>query len=430
MNLEDKKALLRKALKGNASGGEELDPYALFERYADVNHFAEVKQLDEQFKQAEVAGLQVPYFLPSEGSVRDTARIKGQDYISFSGYNYLGLAGDSRVDAFAIESIRQYGTTVSASRIAAGERPLHQELEGALARFMDCEAALTFVSGHGAFLAVIGHLMGPADLIVYDEFAHNCIMGGMILSGARRMSFKHNDPIDCDRILREHRKGAERVLIAVEGVYSMDGDVARLDEFVELKRKYRTLLLVDEAHSIGVMGASGRGIGELQSIPRDSVDLWMGTFSKAFASCGGYVAGQRSLIQFLRYTTPGFIFSVGISPANAAAALKSLELIEQEPERIVQLHENASYFLKCVLNAGFSVGLSAETPIVPLIVGNSLHALKLAQNLFENGISVHPILPPAVAEDAARLRFFITSCHSREQLDCCIEHLLRFKDSS
>lgn len=430
MDLNDKKALLRKALQGNATNSNvnTMDRYAMFDRYADVGHFSEVQQLAGQFVQAKTAGLQIPYFQQNESCVKDTTQINGKEYISFSAYNYLGLAGDPRVDAFAIEQIQQYGTTVSASRIAAGERPLHQELEATIASFLGCESALAFVSGHGTNLSVIGHLMRPGDLIVYDELAHNCIMGGMVLSGARRIPFKHNDPIDCERILQEHRKDAERVLIAVEGVYSMDGDIAHLNQFVELKRKYRTLILVDEAHSIGVLGASGRGVGELLSIERDAVDLWMGTFSKALASCGGYVAGQKVLIDYLRYTTPGFIFSVGISPANTAAALKSLQLIVDEPERIRQLHENASYFLKGVSNAGFATGLSAATPIIPLIIGNSLKALKLAQGLFESGICVHPILPPAVPEDDARLRFFISSCHTKEQLDYCVEQLIRLKD--
>ena len=431
MDLSEKKALLRKALLSKTPKDSDpgIDRYALFERFADVAQFPEAKLLRDQFAQVSAAGLEVPYFVPNEGCVRDTTRINGKEFISFSGYNYLGLAGDPRVDAFAIEKVREYGTTVSASRLATGERPLHQQLEATLAGFLGCESALAFVSGHATNLSVIGHLMRPGDLIVYDELAHNCIMGGMVLSGARRIPFKHNDPDDCERILRENRQDAERVLIAVEGVYSMDGDVAPLNRFVELKRKYRTLLLVDEAHSIGVLGAGGRGIGELQSIDRSAVDLWMGTFSKALASCGGYIAGRREVVDYLRYTTPGFIFSVGISPANAAAALKSLQLILLEPERVQQLHVNAAYFLKGVVEAGFSTGQSAGTPIVPVITGHSLRALKLAQGLFENGINVHAILPPAVPEHAARLRFFISSCHTRAQLDSTLEQLVRLKDT-
>ncbi|MGC6456478.1 MAG: aminotransferase class I/II-fold pyridoxal phosphate-dependent enzyme [Coraliomargaritaceae bacterium] len=427
MSIDKKNTLPRKGLQCTEvlAEGTPQDPYLFFDRFADITHFAEFKKLDKQFRELEESGINVPYFLPNEGSVRDITRIDGKEYISFSGYNYLGLAGDPRVNDYAIEKIQQYGTTVSASRIASGERPLHTELETALADFLECESALTFVSGHATNVSVIEHLTGSRDLIVYDELAHNCILSGIALSGAKSISFAHNDAADCKRVLETHRKDYERVLIAIEGVYSMDGDIAPLDEFVELKRTFRTFLLVDEAHSVGVLGPTGKGIGQLQSIQRDDVDLWMGTFSKALASCGGYIAGKKKLIRYLRYTTPGFVYSVGISPANAAAALKSLELIQSEPERIQKLHENADYFLYGAQRAGFSTGSSQATPIIPIILGDRLKTLLLSQALFDNGINVQPIIPPAVPFKKSRIRFFITSCHTKEQLDYSLNVLAK-----
>jgi 8-amino-7-oxononanoate synthase len=336
--------------------------------------------------------------------------------INWSSYNYLGLSGDPRVTRAAQEACERYGTSVSASRVASGEKPLHRQLEAELAGFLGCEDSIVMVSGHGAFVTTIGHLLGPGDLILHDALAHDCIMGGAKLSGAKRRPFPHNDWQALDKQLAQLRPHYKRVLIAVEGVYSMDGDITPLPRFIELKKKYGCLLLVDEAHSIGVLGNTGRGVGEHHGVDRRDVDLWMGTFSKSFASCGGYVAGTKVLVQYLKYTVPGFVYSVGMSPANAAAALEACRQIQLHPEKVSRLHERARLFLKLAREKGLDTGMSDGSAVVPAIIGNSLHSLQLSEQLRQRGINVQPIMYPAVEENAARLRFFITATHTEQQI--------------
>jgi 7-keto-8-aminopelargonate synthetase-like enzyme len=217
-------------------------------------------------------------------------------------------------------------------------------------------------------------------------------------------------------MLDEMRGQYKRVLIAIEGVYSMDGDYPDLPQFVELRRRYRALLLIDEAHSIGTMGETGRGIVEHVGLQASDVDLLMGTLSKSFGSCGGYIAGARELVRYLKYTAPGFVYSVGISPPNAAAALASIRRLEAHPELARRCRANADLFLRYAKERGLDTGLSHGTPVVPIILGNSLRALTLSRRLFVRGINVQPILYPAVEEEAARLRFFLTAMHTEDQI--------------
>ncbi|WP_082053738.1 aminotransferase class I/II-fold pyridoxal phosphate-dependent enzyme [Gordoniibacillus kamchatkensis] len=276
--------------------------------------------------------------------------------------------------------------------------------------------SLVFVGGHSTNESTIGHLMRKQDMIVVDAYCHNSIIQGAMLSGAKLYSFQHNDANALEAILRDNRMRHERCLIVVEGVYSMDGDIADLPAFIALKERFKALLMVDEAHSIGVLGDSGKGIGERFGLDPASVDLWMGTLSKALASCGGYIAGSRAMIDYLRYTVPGFLFSVGISPPNAAAAIAAIETLQAEPQRVAKLRHNAELFLTLAKSKGLNTGLSGGSAIVPVIVGNSVASLNLAEMLACEGVNVHPFLFPAVAEEEARLRFFITSEHSEEQI--------------
>jgi 7-keto-8-aminopelargonate synthetase-like enzyme len=290
------------------------------------------------------------------------------------------------------------------------------QLERAIADFIGTEASIVFVGGHSTNETVIGHLFGPGDLILHDSLSHNSIMQGALLSGARRRPFPHNDWRTCGKILDEIRHEYRRVLIVVEGVYSMDGDYPDLPQFVQLKQKHKTYLMVDEAHSIGTMGLHGRGMSEHFGVNPREVDLWMGTLSKSFGSCGGYIASSHEIIEYLKYTAPGFVYSVGLSPANAAAALAAIELLQEEPERVARLAENSRLFLRLAKDAGLNTGTSNNTAVVPVITGNSEHALRLSHQLFLRGINVQPILYPAVEERAARLRFFITSTHTADQI--------------
>jgi 8-amino-7-oxononanoate synthase len=359
-----------------------------------------------------------PYFRVDQGGTTSGSltRIAGHDKVNFCVYDYIGMAHDPDVAAAAKAAIDRYGTSAGASRLVSGEKQVHRDLEQALAAFLGAAAALVFVSGHATNVTTIGHLLGPEDLIVHDVLAHNSIIQGAQLSGATRRVFAHNNWQAMDALLSEVRHRYRRVLIAIEGVYSMDGDCPDLPRFVELRKKHKALLLVDEAHSLGTMGATGRGIGEQFAIARTDVDLWMGTLSKSLASCGGYIAGSAELIEFLAYTAPGFVYSVGLSPPNAAAALAALNILHSQPQRVSRLRELSTLFLSLAKQRGLNTGSAAGTPVIPVIVGNSVKCLRLARALFERGINVHPILHPAVPEHFDRLRFFITTNHSELQI--------------
>ena len=240
---------------------------------------------------------------------------------------------------------------------------------------------------------------------------------GAILSGARRRPFPHNDYQALDQLLSQLRQDYRRVLIAIEGTYSMDGDFPDLPEFLRVKKKHKVFLMVDEAHSIGTLGATGRGISEHFGIDPRDVDIWMGTLSKSFGSCGGYIAGNDALVEYLKYTAPGFVYSVGLSPPNTAAALAAIELLEAEPWRAKECRDRAAQFVELAKHYKLNTGQSHGTPVVPVIVGSSVVALKLSRRLFERGINVQPILYPAVEESAARLRFFITSTHTSDEIE-------------
>jgi 8-amino-7-oxononanoate synthase len=381
----------------------------------------EYQRLRQTMALLAATGVPNPYFSVHERVTRDTTVIGGREVLNFSNYNYLGMSGDPRVSQAAKDAIERFGTSVSASRLVSGEKPIHGELERGIASFLNVEDALVFVGGHSTNETTIGHLLGTGDLILHDALAHNSILQGAILSGARRRPFPHNDWRAIDEILTEIRGEYRRVLLAVEGVYSMDGDFPDLPRLIEVKAKHKALLLVDEAHSIGTMGATGRGIGEHFGVRPPDVDVWMGTLSKSFGSCGGYIAGCRELVEYLKYTAPGFVYSVGLSPPNAAAALAALRLLEKEPDRVARVQANARLFLHLARQRGLDTGLSNNTPVVPVILGNSLRALQLARQLFERGVNVQPILYPAVEEKAARLRFFITAVHTEEQIRTTVD---------
>lgn len=362
-------------------------------------------------------GLRNPYFSMHGGTQGATVQVEGRECSSFSGYNYLDLADHPALIEAAILALRTYGTTVSASRVVSGEIPLHGQLELAIAEFLGMEKAVVFVSGYATNVSTLGYLFGPGDLILHDALIHNSIITGAKLSGARRMPYPHNDPATLDSILSGIRDQYRRVVIVTEGVFSMDGDIARLPELVAIKQRHKALLMVDEAHSLGVLGRRGTGVAEHFGLPTDIVDIWMGTLSKSLASCGGVIAGSSPLIDNLRLNAPGGImYSVGLSPANTAAAIAALVVLRAEPQRVTQLMHNSRFFLERAREHGLHTGLAEGTPVVPVILGNSMACLRVADLLFTQGIQVHPILYPAVPEEASRLRFFITAGHTEEQL--------------
>ncbi|MFI7358222.1 aminotransferase class I/II-fold pyridoxal phosphate-dependent enzyme [Streptomyces avidinii] len=395
------------------------------EEHTRIECFPEVIAHGERIAALSGLGLPNPYFLVHQRGMTDTTVVDGRELLSFSGYNYLGLATHPQVSAAAREATERFGTSVSASRLLSGSRPLHLELESELADLLGCEAAITLANGHATNVTVIGHLVGPGDLVVHDALAHDSILQGCRLSGATRRPFPHNDAAALDALLTQVRGEYRRVLVVVEGVYSMDGDIADLPALVEVKHRHGCLLMIDEAHSIGTIGRTGRGIGEYFDIDRTAVDLWSGTLSKALASCGGYVAGTHPVVEYLRYTVPGFVYSAGMTPADTAASLSALRMLRTEPERVARLAENAALFVHLAREAGIDTGDSHRTPVVPCIVGDSLKTLRLAEALFRKGISVNPILHPAVPEELARLRFFVTYDHTPGRIREAVAALAR-----
>jgi len=389
----------------------ELYNFELFPEYLNL----------QQLKGAVELGGGSPYFKVNEHITPNTTTIAGQECINFSAYNYLGMSGDPEVSKAAKQAIDEYGTSVSASRVASGERPFHRELEIELAEMVGTKDCIVYIGGHTANVTTIGSLCGSNDLILYDAFSHDSVHQGCILSGARSLPFAHNDWQALDDLLTEQRRRYKRVLIVIEGVYSMDGDIPDLPRFIEIKQRHKALLMIDEAHSIGVLGAHGRGLGEHFGVNPADVDLWMGTLSKSFASCGGYIAGSRAVVEYLKYFASGFVYSVGISPPNAAAALAAIRVLKAEPQRVAMLHDRASLFLRLARERGLNNGTSKDSPVVPVIVGDSFQCILLSKNLLDRGINVQPIIYPAVEDQAARLRFFINCTHTEEQIRFAVD---------
>ncbi len=383
---------------------------------ARVDDFPEVRQLEGLLTSIADTGADFPYFRVHQGTIRDTTVVGDRPYLSFGSYNYLGLSGHPAVNEAVHQAVDRYGTSVSASRVLSGERDLTVRLERTLAAFLGVEDCLALVSGHATNVTAIGHVVGAGDLVVHDALAHDSILQGCALSGAARRPFAHDDVGQLEYVLRRNRSRFRRVLIAVEGAYSMDGDLVDLPAVVELKKRYGALLMVDEAHSIGTVGERGGGVGEFYGVDRRDVDLWMGTLSKSFASCGGYLGGSARMVRWLRHTLPGFVYSVGLTPANAAAALAAVELIVAEPHRVRTLQRNAELFRGLATAAGLATGSSAHTPIVPCLLGDSARTLRVADRLFDQGVIADPIFHPAVEEGLARLRFFLTSEHRTDDI--------------
>jgi 8-amino-7-oxononanoate synthase len=410
LSAQQKRALLEKVLKerGRTPVPRPASGYIFPAEYAQVR---------QVFDAGSEQGAGDLFFRSFDGINNSVASASGTPLINYCSYNYLGMSGDPDVSQAAIEAIRTYGTSVSASRVVSGERPIHRQLEQAIADWVGAEDAVVFVGGFTSNVDTIGHLFGKDDLIVYDSLIHASAQQGARLSGALAVPFPHNNMDALDSILQRRRKDARQVLIVVEGIYSMDGDIADLPRLIEIKTRQNALLMVDEAHSIGVLGRTGRGIGEHFGTLAGSVDLWMGTLSKSFASCGGYIAGSQELVTYLRRTAPGFVYSVGISPPNTAAALASLQILKERPERLATLRARTRLFHTMALERGLDIGEAhPDSAVMPIMTGDGQLALKLSRTLLSEGILALPIGFPAVPENKARLRFFISSTHSEEQI--------------
>ena len=386
--------------------------------FSDLVAFQSIKK---QRELANMFGLANPFYHIHEGRLGATTVIEGRKLVNFASYDYLGLNQTPAVASAAKAAIEEMGTSVSASRVVAGERLLHQKLEKALADFYESEDCIAYVSGHATNVSTIEALMNPDDLIVHDSLMHNSGIMGAKLSRATTLAFRHNNLEDLEKVLKENRSKHKNTLILTEGLYSMDGDFPDLPRLIEIKKRFGCWLMVDEAHSLGVLGKTGRGVAEHYGVDPRQVDLWMGTLSKTLGSCGGYICGHKDLIEVLKYHSPGFVYSVGLPPPGTAAALAALEVLKAEPDRVQRLRENGHFFMEEAKKAGLDTMTSAGYSVVPIMIGCSIRAVRLTERLLARGINALPIIHPAVPMKAARLRFFITSEHTQEQIRSTVE---------
>ena len=425
LSKEARASLLARVQTGNSAPARQPEPLPPQGRdRSGAVDFTTLPGFDElrfQRSVADLIGIESPFFRVHETRAGATTRIDGRDFLNFASYDYLGLNGHPEVAAAAKEAIDRYGMSSSASRLVAGERPVHRDLERRLAEHYATEDCVVMVSGHGTNVGTIGHLLGPKDLFVHDSVIHNSAALGGQLSRAERRSFPHNDLDALEAILASNRSRYERTLIVVEGLYSMDGDVPDLARLVEIKQRYDAWLMVDEAHGLGVLGSTGRGVFEHFGIAPAQVDIWMGTLSKTLSGAGGFIAGSAALIEYLKCTAGAFVYSVGLSPPIAAASDKALEIMHREPERVTRLQANGAFFVKTAQALGLDTGTGIGTAICPIMVGDSLPAAVLTHRLFLRDINVLPIIYPAVPAKASRLRFFLTSEHTEEQIQHTLE---------
>ena len=369
------------------------------------------------------------YQLPLSRAAGPESAALGEDILMFSSYSYLGLIGHPRIAAAVHGAVERFGTSTGGVRLLTGTLELHLEVERELASFLGQEAAACFGSGYDANLAAITALFGPDDYALLDQYAHQSIVDGVRMAGCTMRRFRHNDMEDLERRLRQARhRGAKRILIAVDSVFSMDGDQAPLAALIEIRDRYGAFLLVDEAHSIGAIGATGRGICEEQGIDPARIDIVTGSLSKAIPSSGGFIAGSRALKIFMQHGSAPYIFSAALTPPNAAAVLEALHIVRDEPERLARLRENTRILKDGCARLGFETGPSAS-PVVPLLLGDEWRAYRWARRLLDDGIFVSAVVFPAVSPGQARLRLCALATHRPDQFQRLFDGLEACRDS-
>jgi 8-amino-7-oxononanoate synthase len=372
----------------------------------------------EQLRAAREADL-LPYFRVLESAAGPVVEMEGAERIMLGSNNYLGLTGDERVIAGARTALDRYGTGLTGSRFLNGTIDLHLQLEAELAEWMGTEEALVFTTGHQANVGTLGTILGPGDTVIADSGDHASILDGCLLSRAKLRPFRHGRLDKLEKMLDRAGEDGGGVLVVVDGVFSMEGDVADLPRIVELCRAHGARLMVDEAHGAGVLGARGAGASELLGVERD-VDLRMGTFSKSLASCGGFIAGSHEVIDYLRVSSRAFMFTAAAVPAAVGAALAALRIVRSEegPQLFGRVLENAAYLSKGLSDLGFHVIEDEHTTtIVPVVVGDDWKAVLLWKALYDAGIYVNVALHPAVPPAGALLRTSVMATHDRETLD-------------
>ncbi|HEX8460714.1 MAG TPA: pyridoxal phosphate-dependent aminotransferase family protein [Segetibacter sp.] len=378
----------------------------------------------EQFKDAALikqAGV-YPYFRVIECGQDTEVMLNGKRVLMFGSNSYLGLTNHPKIEEAAKKAIDKYGTGCAGSRFLNGTLDIHIELEQKLAKYVNKEAALLFSTGFQVNLGVLSSITGRTDYLILDEYDHASIIDGARLSFSRTIKYRHNDMADLEQKLANLPEEAVK-LIAVDGIFSMEGDIVKLPEIVEIAERYGANIMVDDAHSLGVIGENGAGTASHFGLT-DKVDLIMGTFSKSLASLGGFIAGDEVLIDYLKHKARSLIFSASMTPASAASVLAALDIIQAEPERIDQLWENTRYAKQLLADEGFEMG-PTESPIIPVYVRDNHKTFMLTKMLQEEGIFVNPVVSPAVPSDASLLRFSLMATHTFAQIEEAVDKLSR-----
>lgn len=361
-----------------------------------------------------------PFFRVIESDQDTTVTIKGKKVLMFGSNSYMGLTNDPRIKEASNKAIEKYGSGCAGSRFLNGTLDIHIELERKLAEYVNKDASLVFSTGFQVNLGVIPTVTGRNDYILIDELDHASIIEATRLSFAKVLKFRHNDMHSLERLLKKCEPGRIK-LIVVDGIYSMEGDIANLPGIVKLADKYEGTVMVDDAHAIGVIGENGSGTASHFKLT-DKVDLIMGTFSKSLASLGGFIASDFDTINYMKHHSRSLIFSASITPASAAAVLAALEIIKTEPERMVKLWELTHYTIDNFKRMGFDIGKS-ETPIIPLYIRDNLKTLKLTRMLLDEGVFVNPVVSPAVNKDSTLIRFSLMATHTKDQVDIALEKI-------
>lgn len=372
-----------------------------------------------------------PYFHALETKQDTEVMMEGKRRIMIGSNNYLGLTGDERIIDVGVETFKEFGSGVSGSRFLNGTLKLHIELEEQLAEFLHKDACLTFSTGFQTNLGIISALVGRNDLVFIDRENHASIYDGVRLSFGKMVRYRHNDMSHLEKKLKEADEKFGK-LIVTDGVFSMSGDIAKLPEIVRLAKKYNARVMVDDAHGFGVLGKHGRGTAEYFDL-EDDVDIIMGTFSKSLASLGGYMAADRKIVDYVKHNSRPFIFSAAITPANAATALKALNILKEEPERPKRLLDIAAYMRKRLIEKGLEVADHSVAPIIPIYTYGMLRTLVACKKLFDKGVYVNPVLPPAAPEGECMIRTSYMATHSEalmdEASDIIADVLLNLPDS-
>ena len=360
-----------------------------------------------------------PYHMPLQAKAGPCVTADGQQMLMMSSYDYLGLIGDPRIDKAAIDAVKRYGTSTSGARLLTGTLDIHGEMEADLAAFKGTEDALTFSSGYMANLGVIYGLFGPSDRVIIDELCHRSLHDACRMAGVQVQRFRHNDPQSARDELKKHTT-ANRTLIISDGVFSMDGDICCLPELIALKKEFGCFLLMDEAHASGVLGATGRGTDEHFNIETGDIDIWTGSLAKSIPASGGFAAVSQEVAIFLQHSSSPYIFSAAMAASSVAAISKGLEILKEEPERVLCIKRNGD-FLRAGLQAlGYDTGLS-ETAVIPVILKDEATTALFARKLRNFGIIAAPVMFPAVAQGAARLRLCVTAAHTLEHLEFVLD---------